>query len=245
MLETQLGLSWADLIAQGEKDIESEFLLADLQKRITGMPLGRIYGRGHFYGMEFRLSPETLEPRADTEVLVDLALKESPPQRVLDLGTGTGCILLAILKHRPYASGIGIDKSQGALDVARRNAADHGLESRARFISGDWAAGVNEAFDLVVSNPPYIESGVIPGLQNEVKNYDPILALDGGADGMDAYKIIFSQLRTILKPGGTALFEIGYDQSRKIERLADAHGFGTISIHADYAGNPRVAKISA
>ncbi|HRQ61442.1 MAG TPA: peptide chain release factor N(5)-glutamine methyltransferase, partial [Alphaproteobacteria bacterium] len=189
--------------------------------------------------------PEPLEPRADTEVLVDLALKESPPQRVLDLGTGTGCILLAILKHCPAASGIGIDQSQGALDMAQINAADHGLETRVRFLRGDWASGVSETFDLVVSNPPYIESGVIPGLQNEVKNYDPILALDGGADGMEAYKIIFSQLRAILKPGGTALFEIGYDQSRKIERLAGEHGFNAISIHSDYAGNPRVAKISA
>jgi release factor glutamine methyltransferase len=247
MLEERLALSWADLIAKGDTEVESTALESDLQKRLAGMPLGRIYGRKMFYGMEFRLSPETLEPRADTEILVDIALqkyKDSPPAAILDLGTGTGCILLALLKHWPYCRGLGIDKSPEAVQTAGQNAADHGLSPRASFRCGDWAGGLEEPFDLVVSNPPYIESAVIETLSEEVKRHDPILALDGGAEGMGAYETIFSHLPAILKPGGTALFEIGYDQSRKISRLSEDHGFILENIHPDSAGRPRVAELS-
>lgn len=247
MLEERLGLSWADLIAKGEREVESAAVESDLRRRLGGMPLGRIYGRKMFYGMEFRLSTATLEPRADTEILVDIALqkhKKAPPAEILDLGTGTGCILLALLKYWPQCRGVGVDKSPEAIQTAAQNAADHGLEARASFLCGDWASELQNQFDLVVSNPPYIESRVIETLSGEVKNHDPILALDGGMDGMDAYEIIFSQLPSILKPGGMALFEIGYDQSRKISRLSKDHGFILENIHADSAGRARVAEIS-
>lgn len=245
ILESRLGLSWADLIAKGDLEIDSAAAESDLQKRIAGMPLGRIYGRKNFYGLEFSLSPETLEPRADTEVLIDIALKRPAPETILDLGTGTGCILLTLLKHFPDSTGLGVDKALGAIATARRNADDLGLAERARFIESDWLESVSGRFDLIVSNPPYIDSAVIPELSAEVKNHDPILALDGGTDGMDAYKIIFAQLRDFLTPGGIALFEIGYDQSRKISRLAEAHGLKLVSIHPDSAGRPRIAEISA
>lgn len=248
MLESRLGLNWADLIAKAGMTVDSAEIESDLQKRLSGMPLGRIYGRKNFYGLDFALSPETLEPRADTEALIDIALhrfKEHSPQTILDLGTGTGCILLTLLKHFPGSRGTGVDKSGGALETARRNAEALGLADRASFIVSDWAESVRGGFDLVVSNPPYIDSAVIPQLAAEVKNHDPILALDGGADGMEAYKIIFAQLPGLLAPGGTALFEIGYDQSRKILRLAESHGLNVISIHPDSAGRPRVAEVSA
>ncbi|MCD8494021.1 MAG: peptide chain release factor N(5)-glutamine methyltransferase [Alphaproteobacteria bacterium] len=218
----------------------------DLQKRLSGMPLGRIYGRRNFYGLEFTLSSGTLEPRADTEVLIDRALdlyRSTPPVRILDLGTGTGCILLTLLKHWPKSEGVGVDIAHDALETARRNASYHKLTERVSFIEGNWGEGLAGGFDLVVSNPPYIERDVIKSLPDEVRLHDPILALDGGTDGMDAYKVIFSQLPVLLKPEGRALFEIGYDQSRKIERLAEDHGFKVEAIHPDSAGRARVAEV--
>lgn len=242
MLENRLGFTWADLIARSQTSVDPAIVESDLAARLSGIPLARIYGGKNFYGMDFLLSPETLEPRADTEVLVDLALENSP-QTILDLGTGTGCILLSLLKNFPTATGIGVDRSYDALKTAQQNARLHGLDDRAFFLCGDWAESLDQRFDLVVSNPPYIDSGVILDLAVEVKTHDPILALDGGADGMDAYKTIFTQLPHLLTSNGIALFEIGYDQSRKILRLAKDHGFDAVSIHPDYAGNPRVAKI--
>ncbi|MCD8497744.1 MAG: peptide chain release factor N(5)-glutamine methyltransferase [Alphaproteobacteria bacterium] len=197
ILETRLELSWADLISQGDREVDPSSAESDLQKRISGMSLGRIYGQKNFYGLDFTLSPDTLEPRADTEILIDIArhiYKEKPPETILDLGTGTGCILLALLHSFPQARGLGIDKAAGAVATAQQNALNLKMSARAVFQQGDWASGITERFDLVVSNPPYIDSGVIPVLAEEVRNHDPILALDGGIDGMDAYEKIFHSL---------------------------------------------------
>lgn len=249
ILEHRLGLTWTDIIAKPDlrvSDSDIETIKTDIQKRLSGKSLGRIYGVKNFYGLDFELSAETLEPRADTEILVNQALKRSsnPPQTILDLGTGTGCILLTLLYHWKDARGLGIDLSADAVKTVQKNALHHGLQSRAEFMQGSWADNIDQTFDLVVSNPPYIESSVIPGLDEEVRNHDPILALDGGEDGLEAYKIIFSQLPRILKPDGTAFFEIGYDQARKAVRLGENAGLAIKHVHLDYVGRPRVLEVA-
>lgn len=248
ILHHRLNITWTDIIARPEMPVSPEDekqIKKDLQARISGISLGRLYGTKNFYGYDFELSQDTLEPRADTEILVDLALKRFPGgvHSVLDLGTGTGCILLTLLKEWPDARGIGVDIAPGAIKTAQRNAQNLGVSDRATFIQGSWADNIEQTFDLVVSNPPYIESAVIPGLSTEVQNHDPILALDGGKDGLEAYKIIFSQAPRILKPGGLALFEIGYDQSRKVTRIVEDAGLTAKHVHPDMAGRPRVLEV--
>ena len=176
-----------------------------------------------------------LTPRPETEVIVDEALKGFPEHmafNILDLGVGSGAILLSILAERPAARGLGVDISEDALAVARENAANLDLDGRTALLRGDWAAGLGDAgFDLVVANPPYIPTHVIETLDPEVRDHDPRLALDGGADGLDPYRILAPQILRVLKPGGLFLVEIGYDQSADVEALfreAGASGVRTI-----------------
>lgn len=254
ILKKVLKIADADIIAGASRpvtDAENAALESMIARRTAGEPLSRIFGEREFYGRNFKISPDTLDPRPDTEILIDAVLRGfhvkqgRKPLRILDLGTGTGAILISLLAELPESEGVGVDISQGALRAARENARSLGVEKRCRWICGDWGDSVKEGqFDLVVSNPPYIESGIIPNLAPEVRNHDPILALDGGPDGLSAYEKIFLCLPKLLNKDGRAFLEIGFDQKEKIERLAKKYRIRVEAVHPDLAGNPRVVEIS-
>lgn len=253
MIGHRCGIDWSDIAAFPEKFIEQDPLAkleADIQARMSGKPLSRIYGVKEFWGLEFIVSEDVLDPRPDTETIVDIAVRKlgrKCAQRIIDLGTGSGCLIISLLKEFPDSHGWAVDKSEEALDIARQNAHKHGVTERLTFVQSDWwnEIGENESFDLVVSNPPYIRASVIPELNAEVKNFDPILALDGGEDGLQAYKIIFSKLFSHLKKGGLGLFEIGFDQADEVMRLGMETGLDVKTVHPDLAGQPRVVEISS
>ncbi|MGX7709096.1 peptide chain release factor N(5)-glutamine methyltransferase [Methylobacterium sp. Gmos1] len=249
LVEEALGVTATDLALRGDVPVGEEGagrLDAFLARRAAGEPVARIIGAWEFWGLPFGLSPETLVPRPDTETLVEaaLALKPEGPHRIADLGTGSGCILVALLTEWPRAFGLGLDRSTGALRTARANAARNGVAERAAFAAGDWAAPLAGPFDLVVANPPYIASAVIAGLSGEVRDHDPRLALDGGPDGLDAYRAILAEVPRILAPGGHLLVEIGYDQEESLRRLAAAHDLAA-EVRRDLAGHPRVVAMTA
>ncbi len=250
ILKERAGLEWADILADGGREIHLKSIKQienDIQRLLAGEPLSRIYGVREFWGLEFALNAHTLDPRQDTEILVERALEAFPgsqPEAILDLGTGTGCIIIALLKEWTDARGVAVDLSYEALQCARENALRHGVEKRLSFVQGSWGEALGQGFDLVVSNPPYISPSVIANLDENVRNYDPILALDGGKDGLEAYKKIFIKLSLLLNDGGRALFEIGYDQEKTVMRLAGESRFSVHGVYADLAGNPRVVDIS-
>ncbi len=214
-------------------------------RRTTREPLAYILGWQEFWSLRIAVSPATLIPRADSETLIEAALAARPAgiARVLDLGTGTGCLLLALLSERPAAWGLGIDRSPAAAALARANAVALGLNDRCAMVAADWAAPVAGRFDLVLSNPPYIESGTIAGLMPEVARFEPGSALDGGADGLDAYRTIVGSLHRLLAPGGLAVLEVGAGQHVALRALAEAAGFGTVGLRADLAGIVRAVSI--
>lgn len=244
------GLEGASLIAEGRRDLtpeESDRLDAMAARRLAREPLAHILGNQPFWTLDLQVSPDVLIPRADTETLVETALDLMPPaagvQRVLDVGTGSGAILLAILKERPNAYGIGTDISPAALRVAERNAARNGLDGRSGFRQTSWADGLKVGdFDLAVSNPPYIATPVMAGLEPEVRDHDPALALDGGDDGLDAYRALLPELFRVLKPGAPMAVEIGFDQADTVSALTDEAGFTGIAVRRDLGGNDRVVS---
>lgn len=219
-------------------------------RRKKGEPIARLTGEKEFYGLRFALSPDTLIPRPDTETLVDAALavvaedwSRDATLAILDLGTGSGAILVSLLTQLPNCRGVGIDLAAGAVETARKNAERHGVAGRATFAAGDWTRGIRERFDLVVSNPPYIETADIARLQVDVRDYDPHLALDGGADGLDAIHAIVADLGRVLTENGAALIEIGAGQAETVKALAAAHGFAC-DFRSDLAGIERVAVLN-
>jgi release factor glutamine methyltransferase len=203
-------------------------------RRAAREPAAHIVGRKGFWTLDLLSDRRGLVPRPETETLVDVVLRSEPadaPRRVLDMGTGSGAILLALLAERPAWSGLGVDASADALALAGENAALHALGARASFRQGHWGEGIEETFDIVVSNPPYIESRLVAGLDPEVRDHDPHLALDGGADGLDAYRAILADLARLMKPGGLYAFEIGHDQGTRVPALIVATpllGAGTL-----------------
>lgn len=251
IIEERTPYDWSDIIARPDSpitQIQHDKITSDIVLRIAGKPLSRIYGCREFWGLEFLISEDTLDPRPDSELIIDLALKHFPdrdrPLEILDLGTGSGCILISLLSEFKNARGWGIDLSVGAVKCAKENAQKNHVAARSHFLCGSWLNGINKKFDLIVSNPPYISNQVIPTLSEEVRNHDPILALDGGDDGLEPYKELFPQLKNFLNPDGIALFEIGYDQEKDVMRLAEKAGFVQRTVHFDLAGNPRVVDIS-
>ena len=214
-----------------------------LARRVRREPVAHLLGRREFWSLPFRVTADTLVPRPDSETVIEAALAAFPeddsPSRLLDLGTGSGCLLLALLSEWPDATGIGTDIVEAALTVARANAADLGLAARAEFVAGDWAAGVAGPFDLVVSNPPYIETAALDDLMPEVRDYEPRRALDGGADGLDAYRVLLPRLPGWLVPGGVAVVEFGAEQELTLRGMAGAAGLTVERCAADLAGRPR------
>jgi release factor glutamine methyltransferase len=215
-----------------------------VERRTRRHPVSHIVGRKGFWKIMLGVTPEVLTPRPETEMLVGFALQsfaEFDRFSVLDLGVGSGAILLAILAERPAAKGLGVDVSEEALAVARDNAASLGLDGRAAFLRGDWTAGLGDAtFDLVVSNPPYIATQVIETLDPEVRDHEPRVALDGGSDGLDAYRNLASEVVRVLKPGGAFALEIGHDQGPVVEALMQAAGAAEVRLMQDLAGMDRV-----
>lgn len=213
-----------------------------LDRRAAREPVSRILGHREFWSLDFALAPATLDPRPDSETLVEAALAAVPagrPLRVLDLGTGTGCLLLAVLHDRPSAFGIGVDRSEEAARTARDNARALGLADRAAFTVGDWATALAGRFDLVLSNPPYIPESDIAALEPEVREHDPRLALSGGADGLDAYRALAAAMPDLLAPGGTAVVELGIGQAADVAALFRAAGLDIAGTPHDLAGIPR------
>ncbi|WP_281018181.1 peptide chain release factor N(5)-glutamine methyltransferase [Minwuia sp. IMCC3077] len=207
--------------------------------RLERRPVSHLTGRREFYGRAFMVTPDVLDPRPDSECVVELALRHlasDEPTRILDLGTGTGCLLLTLLAERPQAQGLGIDISAAALEVARGNAAALGLQDRAAFQQGEWLSGVTGHFDLIISNPPYIPSDDIHGLAPEVRDHEPRLALDGGRDGLDPYRILLPRLAGHLKAEGTAILEHGQGQEAAMARLAEHSGLEITATATDLGG---------
>lgn len=215
-----------------------------LNRRLSGEPVGRILGVREFWSLPFRLGRETLEPRPDSETLVEACLDRLPdraaPWRLLDLGTGTGCLLLSLLHECPAATGLGVDIAAGALRVARSNARALGLKARSRFRQGDWLGGLTGEFDLILSNPPYIASAEVDTLSREVAGHDPRRALDGGPDGLAPYRILAAQAPARLRPGGWLVVEIGWDQGEAVAGLWRQAGLLEVSVSPDLAGHDRV-----
>jgi release factor glutamine methyltransferase len=246
------GLAPLDLIT-GAGDALDEGAAARLEglvvRRLAGEPVGRIRGQRLFWGLPIRLSVGTLEPRHDSEALIEEALlrfktRRGEALRVLDLGTGSGCLLLALLSEWPMARGLGIDLSDDAVRTASANAALNGLDGRSVFRTGSWTTAVSKAesragFDLVISNPPYIPAGEIAALAPEVRSHDPRLALDGGPDGLNAYRVIIPALAGLIAPGGGAVLEIGAGQEGDVSALAREAGFSRISTRRDLGGRVR------
>jgi release factor glutamine methyltransferase len=229
-----LGLDLTGLITAANRPLtadESARLDQFAQRRLAGEPVARILGTKEFWGLSLQLSAATLVPRPDTETVVELALEmlradgtANRPLRVADLGTGSGAILLALLSELPQAHGFGTDISAAALLTATANAARAGLADRATFIACDYATGLTGPFDLIVSNPPYIRSADIAGLATAVRDHDPPAALDGGTDGLDAYRALIPQATCVLAPGAVLVVEAGQGQSGDIEALMTAAG---------------------
>jgi len=247
-----LGLELVQIIASPAAPLsggERARLRAAARRCLAGEPPGRVLGRRAFWGMEFRLGPETLEPRPDTETLVETALarlgarQSGQPSRLLDLGTGTGCILIALLHELPRAFGVGVDLAPGAAAIARDNARTNNVDDRSAFVAGDWAAAIGAVpFDLVVSNPPYIESRALAGLDARVRLHDPVLALDGGPDGLAPYRLLAPEAMRLLRPGGVAAFEVGAGQAADVAALMRAAGFTATQVATDLAGVMRVVS---
>jgi release factor glutamine methyltransferase len=215
-----------------------------LNRRARREPVSHIIGRKGFWKILLQVNKNVLTPRPETEVIVDEVLKAFPEQmpfNMLDLGVGSGTILLAVLAERPAAKGLGIDVSEEALAVARENAANLDLAGRVALLRGDWTNGLgDDSFDLVVSNPPYIATHVIETLEPEVRDHEPRLALDGGPDGLDAYRFLAGEILRVLKPGAMFAVEIGYDQSEAVETLFKAAGAQNVRTIKDLSVNDRV-----
>lgn len=217
-----------------------------LARRLRGEPVSRILGRREFYGRDFIVTPATLDPRPDTETVVETALQvlsgmSSPG--ILDLGTGSGAILVTILCEIGSAMGTGTDNSPAALAVACDNARRLGVGERATFMVADWLAGIDGRFDLIVSNPPYIRRGSIARLEIDVRDHDPLEALDGGPDGLDAYRRIAAGAASVLAPGGALVLEIGSDQAGQVTGIFGEHGYSCEKVARDLAGRDRVVVL--
>jgi release factor glutamine methyltransferase len=245
LVEEAAGVARIEIVTDPYRELsgeEIERLEALTARRVKREPLAYVLGRKEFWTLTLRVTADVLTPRPETETIVEAALQVLPadrPAEIVDLGVGSGAILLSLLTERPWARGLGVDVSAAALDVARDNAAQLGLAGRASFRLGDWAAGLEGPFDLIVSNPPYVRSGDIAGLEPEVSTFEPRLALDGGGDGLDAYRVLAPEIMRLLAPGGAFVLEIGEGQQSAVEALLRRAGLDVLDARPDLAGIAR------
>jgi release factor glutamine methyltransferase len=247
LLAHALNLEPASLVARAHDHADAPTLDALIARRVAREPMAYILGTREFWGMPFRVTPATLIPRPDSETLIEAALAHvgdrARPLRVLDLGTGSGCLLCAALSELPNARGIGIDSSEAALEVARANAAVLGLADRATFRVGDWLSGIADDFDLVLANPPYVADRDIAGLAPELA-HEPRSALAAGDDGLAAYRAILPALAQHLRPSGVAVLELGAGQAEPVGALATEADLRLVALRHDLAGIPRAIVVA-
>ncbi len=244
LLQHVTDLSHSDYILGQELELTSAQLarLSDLvERRLNREPISRIIGYSEFWSLPFLISKDTLDPRPDTETLIEHALeligpRKNEPLKVLDLGTGSGCILLSLLHELPFATGLGVDINPGALDIAEKNAEQLDLKARTKFQKSDWFSTIDGRFDVILSNPPYIPESELENLMPEVKNFDPSLALNGGESGLEPYELILEKAGEFLAPQGILLFEFGQNQETQLIEILNesnlepfllTHGFKT------------------
>jgi release factor glutamine methyltransferase len=247
LLAHALGLTQNDLIRHPDRRVDVASFQTLLARRVAREPIALIVGHREFWSMRFQVSAATLVPRPDSETLIEAALdafaNRAPPASILDLGTGTGCLLLALLKEFPSAYGIGFDRSKEAAALAQRNADRLGMLDRSGFVVSDWTDSTCGRFDLIISNPPYVPTADIETLMPEVGRYEPRRALDGGADGCDAYRTILPKLIHQLAPEGTAILELGLGQAIYVLGLAEEIGLDG-SLRLDLAKIPRAIALN-
>jgi release factor glutamine methyltransferase len=243
------GASMETMVAHPERLVDETsvaFVHALVERRVAGAPMAYLIGSKEFWSLDFTVTAATLVPRPDSETLVaaalDFAADRAHPWRALDLGTGTGCLLLSFLSERPHAFGVAVDRSEEALAVAAANADSLGLAPRTGLVCADWAGPLGGSFDVVLANPPYIPRDEIPGLAIEVRDFEPESALDGGPDGLDSYRRILVDLPGLLAPGGMAFFEVGIGQAGDVEALIRAAGLVPAGIQRDLAGVERCVR---
>ncbi|MCR4755658.1 MAG: peptide chain release factor N(5)-glutamine methyltransferase [Lachnospiraceae bacterium] len=247
LFEYITGVNTNELYLNPDKELSDESVnecMEAVNKRIDHIPVQHITGRQEFMGLEFAVNEHVLIPRLDTEVLVEEAMRiELSHLRILDMCTGSGCILLSLLHYSHDCEGVGVDISPEALEVARMNADRLGID--AEFVLSDLFDGLKDnklTYDLIVSNPPYIPTDVIPTLMEEVKEHEPILALDGSADGLDYYRRIISESPAFITKGGNLMFEIGYDQGEAVSGLMRDAGYSDVEVVKDLSGLDRVVR---
>jgi len=250
LLAAATGKSVEQIVARPDQALPpcaADAFAALIDRRSQREPVAQLLGRREFWSLDFVTTRDTLTPRPDTETIVETALRLFPDRgarlRFLDLGTGTGCLLVALLSEYPAASGLGTDVSPAAAEIARRNIATHGLESRASVAVDYWDDLVDGQFDLIVSNPPYIPTAELERLDPEVTAFEPHLALDGGADGLDAYRDLACRLARRLAPGGFAVLEVGVGQAADVAALCHAAGVQVHGRASDLAGRERCVVV--
>ena len=253
LIQAATRLDHAQVILHADRQINEQQLNAlnkMAKRRLKHEPVSRILGTKEFYGRQFKISPAVLDPRPDTETLIDLALSATPKNLnfdILDIGTGTGAIIITMLCERVNAFGIATDISSKALQIAEQNARNLKVNDRLQLIQTSWCDDINQLFDLIVSNPPYIASNKISQLAPDVKNHDPHLALDGGTDGLDPYREIARQVAARLKPDGIIMLEIGHDQAADVTEIFTTIGFTNHHkiqpVSKDFGGNDRVVTL--
>ena len=244
ILRTILGPSNSNLDPEQILSVEQacQFDIS-IDERARFRPVSKIIGKREFWGREFQVTNDTLDPRPDSELIIEIALRPPTPKTILDLGTGTGCLLITLLAEFGDASGTGVDISQNALAVARENAAGLGVSERAEFLRSDWFEHVSGVFDLIVCNPPYISETELLQLDRDVKEWDPKLALCSGEDGLEAYRTISLALGDHLASGGRAIFEIGHKQGMDVREILCCSGFDEAEIVHDINGKARAVVV--
>lgn len=234
-----------DAISAEQMEVFREYV----EQRGMGKPLQYISGRQEFYGLEFEVTPDVLIPRPETELLIDTALRIVDHDQsclICDVGTGSGCIAVTLVHKLPQARAVAVDVSPAALEVAQRNASRHGVADRIEFVLSDCFAALDpgrESFDFIVSNPPYVADAALAGLQREVRDFEPRIALEGGVDGLSIIRRLVTGAETFLKPGGHLLVEIGYDQHEAMGQLIDRSVWQLLDIHQDLQGIPRTVAL--
>jgi release factor glutamine methyltransferase len=247
LMSAALAIPRSRLLAASAERIEDAVLATFLQMieaRSRRQPVAQIIGRREFWGREFLVTGDVLDPRPETETLVEIALESVPPAaRILDLGTGSGVLIVTLLAERADATGIAVDIDRAALQVAAANAARHSVDRRVIFRQSDWAQAIDGPFDLIVSNPPYVPADMLTGLYPEVRDWEPRHALTAGPSGLEAYERIAGDLDRLLAASGAALFEIGYDQGNSVATVFRNSGFGAVDVHRDLSGRDRVISV--